>query len=280
MSFGIDTWIYSILPLDEAIKKIRSQGLDVIEYCYDHFRDVEGESARSADLCRRVLEVVDSYDVKAVQMHGPFGKHDVEIASPDPLVRSKALERAKMWIELTSLLDADVLVMHTAIANEVLAEGSNAAFDRSRRLNIEVFKELERFAGDRGVKIAVENRLEKIFAWRPFDLVDFVNALNSDIIGLCLDVGHANVNGINAADMAAMLRDLILATHLHDNDGSSDQHLPPLMGNIDWRSLLKSLRSYSRPLILEIREANDLKVDENNLTLSKVAMEHLLSGVD
>jgi len=278
-AFGIDTWIYSILPPEEAIKRIRSNGLSVVEYCYDHFRKME-EGVSPVEACRRVVEVASSYDVKAVQVHGPFGTYDAELASPEPSVKGRALEMTKTWVELTSLLGADVLVLHTAVASEDVSEGSNAMFERTKKLNIEAFRDVERLARDAGVKVAIENRLEKIFAWRPADLMDLVSALNSDHMGICLDVGHANVNGIKAAEMAEILQERVIATHLHDNDGYSDQHLPPLMGSIDWHALIKALGRYSKPLILEIRDAKDIRVDENNLTLSKVAMEHLLSKVD
>ncbi|MEM2921178.1 MAG: sugar phosphate isomerase/epimerase family protein [Candidatus Bathyarchaeia archaeon] len=276
-AFGIDTWIYSILPPSEAIKRIKSQGLDVVEYCYDHFRNLENESMDITETCRQVVEVANSYDVKAIQVHGPFGRFDVELASSDHSVRKKALDRAKMWMELTSLLGADVLVLHTAIVEEDILEGNNAMFEKARKSNLEAFRDLDKLAREEGVKVAIENRLEKIFAWRPVDLVEFINALNSDYMGICLDVGHANVNGIKAAEMVEIMRDLIIATHLHDNDGFSDQHLPPLMGCIDWEALVKALGRYPYPLILEIRDAKDIKIDENNLTLSKVAMDHLFS---
>ena len=49
------------------------------------------------------------------------------------------------------------------------------------------------------------------------------------------------------------LKNKILAVHLHDNDQSSDLHLLPFDGTIDWDKLLKHLKNanYQGPVTLE-----------------------------
>ena len=48
--------------------------------------------------------------------------------------------------------------------------------------------------------------------------------------------------------------DRLVAFHLHDNDGSEDQHLIPGEGKIDWRRVVAGLRAagYSGPLTMEV----------------------------
>ena len=50
-------------------------------------------------------------------------------------------------------------------------------------------------------------------------------------------------------------------SHIHDNHGDKDEHLPPYDGTIDWPSALKVLRSASSgelPLTLELKEKTGL----------------------
>ncbi|MEM1826897.1 MAG: TIM barrel protein, partial [Desulfurococcaceae archaeon] len=56
---------------------------------------------------------------------------------------------------------------------------------------------------------------------------------------ICFDVGHAHVNGYNLLEFYKYIRNYLGVVHLHDNDGTKDQHLPPYSGSVDWASLLK-----------------------------------------
>ena len=47
----------------------------------------------------------------------------------------------------------------------------------------------------------------------------------------------------------------LLHTHLHDNHGTHDEHLPPGEGRIDWRALLDLLEEagYTGARLIELR---------------------------
>ena len=73
-----------------------------------------------------------------------------------------------------------------------------------------------------------------------------------DFVGLCYDSGHAVLTGQD--DLIARHGDRLLVTHLHDNDGESDQHLLPGKGKIDWASELVAIKQsgYSGTINLEV----------------------------
>ncbi len=55
------------------------------------------------------------------------------------------------------------------------------------------------------------------------------------------------------------MKDRIRSTHVHGNDGASDEHLPPAPGtgsSIDWQKAMGLLRSRpgQYPLLLELKE--------------------------
>ena len=58
-------------------------------------------------------------------------------------------------------------------------------------------------------------------------------------MGMCFDIGHANTTGQIGAMLALEAR--FVNMHVHDNDGTGDQHLGLGYGNIDF-SVLRLLK--------------------------------------
>ncbi len=68
-----------------------------------------------------------------------------------------------------------------------------------------------------------------------------------------LDIGHFNLNHRSPAHFARVFRDRLGHVHLHDNDGTKDQHLPMGTGRVEWEPLLKELKGFYRGTVtLEI----------------------------
>jgi sugar phosphate isomerase/epimerase len=126
-----------------------------------------------------------------------------------------------------------------------------------------------------GVTIALEN-LAPVYPGP--DLLSFAPALvrsvaqrvGSPAVGVCLDVGHANVvAGIRHADPLDLIEPVLDRTvlfHLHDNYGARwgleappeldplrlDLHLSPGRGTVPWDRLAPALAGHHAPLVLEI----------------------------
>ena len=74
-----------------------------------------------------------------------------------------------------------------------------------------------------------------------------------DNVGVCLDLGHANITvGTDAA--IATLGRRIATVHVHDNHGIKDEHLWPGGGTIDWKATAEALQALATPpaTVLEI----------------------------
>ena len=71
-------------------------------------------------------------------------------------------------------------------------------------------------------------------------------------LGLCYDSGHGNIGGNGLAHLAEH-RERLLAVHLHDNDGGSDQLELPFTGSIPWleRAGLLASSAYTGCVSLE-----------------------------
>ena len=84
--------------------------------------------------------------------------------------------------------------------------------------------------------------------------------VDSSLVGLCLDTGHATIAG----DIFALVHKLgshLRLIHAHDNDGHSDIHRTPGDGVIDWERLLRDLVQvrFHGALILELSSAQDME---------------------
>ncbi|MDH3675082.1 MAG: TIM barrel protein, partial [Anaerolineae bacterium] len=86
---------------------------------------------------------------------------------------------------------------------------------------------------------------------------------------LCCDSGHANIGG-DRMDRLEPLKDRLLAVHLHDNDGASDQHNLPFDGTIDWSRLARLIAesSYAKCVNLEVKIHNT-GIEEEPIFLQK-----------
>jgi sugar phosphate isomerase/epimerase len=113
--------------------------------------------------------------------------------------------------------------------------------DLTLALNVEAFRRLGDLAGERGIRIGLEN-LARRGASMPYELLDLLAAIDHRAIGITLDTSHANIVGL---DFPATIRELgphLIATHISDNDGSGDQHRTPGSGTIDWPAVMEALR--------------------------------------
>jgi sugar phosphate isomerase/epimerase len=126
-----------------------------------------------------------------------------------------------------------------------------------------------------GVTIAVEN-LAPVYpgperlSHTPMTVRALVRRIGSAGLGICLDLGHANVVAdLRHADLLDMVRpvlDSVTVFHLHDNLGARrsgdapaeldplrlDLHLAPGRGTLPWSRVAPLLRNHAAPLVLEV----------------------------
>ena len=95
------------------------------------------------------------------------------------------------------------------------------------------------------VKIAIENMETRNEIWSAEDLISICRSLEP-MAGICLDTGHAFIAGEDIPSFIKKTGDLLIGTHIADNDGKEDLHLLPGFGKIKWEEVVKALKdSYS-----------------------------------
>jgi len=271
---GIDTWIYHpALSIEKILERVEEHGFKYVEYAYEHFKTIKEPEKQ----LKRLVEISSSYDLKPVQMHAPYGNEEYQLGAEDENLRKYALKKMIKWLEYTNMLNCEVYVIHVAMSKFSVNRSSIETFEKLVKRSLDYIRELARVAHDLGVKIAVENPLQKTFGATATDLIYLSKYTDPEVVGVCLDTGHAFLHGFNVGSMIRELGDMIIATHVHDNDGRLDYHWPPSMGCIDWRSVLKALEDigYNRPLILEVAGSKDLHMCENRIQLIRAWLNYM-----
>ena len=171
-------------------------------------------------------------------------------------VREDAMEQMRLAIEIAKQLKLDYGVIH--------ASGNNGgmAVDREVGRHYKALRRCAEFCKDSGMSLSIENAE----GFRNIKTcTDSIRALKAEglPVSMTFDTGHANFP-LNTAepgcapyasvtDAIENCIDLIDNIHLHNNDGTGDQHQGLTDGTIDLKSCIQRLRdlNYQGSISLE-----------------------------
>ena len=144
----------------------------------------------------------------------------------------------------------DLVVMHLTSKN-VAPKYNELGLDRIKRITD--------YAKEQGVKVAFENT--KIRGYLEYVLGN----IKDEHVGMCFDAGHFHAHFDDDFNHD-FVKNRIFAVHLHDNDKSSDQHLLPFDGTLNWNIVVDKLKdcNYSGPVTLELCYRNNYLEDDVN----------------
>lgn len=163
-----------------------------------------------------------------LSLHGPF--LDLNPMAFDSSVRRVTMARFNQAYEAACVLGADRVVFHSCMIPTVYFLQGWA-----ERM-IEFW--LEFFEGKSGIQVCMENVLDREAA----PLAEVVRGVGRPDFGICLDVGHAHCYSDLSLDAwLDALKGVVSHVHLHDNDGSHDQHRGLGRGTIDWGHVIARL---------------------------------------
>lgn len=142
--------------------------------------------------------------------------------------------------------------------------------------NAQMYLSLLPLAKECGVKIATENmwnwdssknEASKAACSDEVSFCDHLKAVNDEYMVACLDIGHAEMKGLNtsAEKMILALGDKLQALHIHDNDRWHDSHQIPGSMDIDFDKVVKALKhiKYKGYFTLEAGEYMRAYTQEN-----------------
>ncbi len=140
----------------------------------------------------------------------------------------------------------------------VIHLGSNPDRKRGLRSAMSALAQNRVLIEKQNIRIAIEV-VPTIWGDQVGDVVsDFetiFSAIDKPWLGVCLDYGHVWLNG-NVSEFIEKLGHKLMYTHVHDNDGKTDDHLGYGMGTIDWTSVLRETfkTGFHGPFVVEYPE--------------------------
>ncbi|WP_282000928.1 sugar phosphate isomerase/epimerase family protein [Geotalea uraniireducens] len=168
--------------------------------------------------------------------HAPF--IDLNPGSVERLIREVTRHRLDQVLKVAAILKPDVIVFHPGYDRWRYGENQ----ERWLAHSIETWQAVIAKAEPIGCTVAVEN----IFEEEPSTLRALFEALDHPQFRHCFDIGHWNLfHKVGLEEWFAELGSYIAETHIHDNRGTRDDHLPLGEGAIDFDRFFALMEQYA-----------------------------------
>lgn len=232
---AIWTSMFAELALPEALRVLHACGWAAFEVSTEHLVAIEQDKSPESRI-EEVCACAKSLGVRLPQAHALL---KADVAALDKTERERDLQRLMKHMDIAARLGVRVVVVHPGGKH-----GFTSRSERRRILedNAASFKKLGDHAGERGLRIGIENVCRRGGA-TPGELLELVDAADHPVLGVTLDTSHAQVAGLNLPAAIADIGSHLVGTHISDSDGSADQHLTPGGGTIDWPAVMHSLKA-------------------------------------
>ena len=168
-----------------------------------------------------------------VTFHGPF--MDLNPGAVDERVRELTLFRFRQLMELVPRFHPLAIVLHPGY-DRWRYDGD---VDLWLKNSLATWKLIIEKAEALPVRIALEN----VFDENPKPLRRLLEAIDSPLLGYCMDAGHGHL--FSEVPLVEWIEDLgarLMEIHIHDNHRRADEHLPLGQGNIDFPAIFSRIK--------------------------------------
>lgn len=241
MRFGVSTHLYHDARLDrDHLVEIAAHGFEAVEIFATRTHVDYHDAAAVTELGSHLRDA----GLAAHSVHGPITEGlngtvwgaSYSLATADEAARATAVAETLAAMRAAAALEAAFVVLHLGVPLAQQPDGRDNRRDAALR-SLEMLAES---AGPLGVRLALEvipNPISE--AERLVTLIE--DELEHPEIGICLDSGHAFLLG-DLADAIEAVSGHLVTTHLHDNRRTTDDHLVPFEGRIDWAEAAMTLQ--------------------------------------
>ena len=231
---GVSSTEFSAYRFDEVIAEVSK----VFEH-WEIFAEAEHRLPTVESLFR---EMMPSYNL-SYSIHAPIS--DINIASLNERIREDSILEILTTAETAASLGIELITIHPGLTSMSVPYMEEKAMEKAKRS----LSSIDRISSQYGVTIAVENMPSF-----PFMLGHTAEEMNELIgstnLGFCLDIGHGNTTG-QTDKLIKTFRDRLVNIHIHDNHGEMDEHLTLGEGDIDFKSIISSLKGYTGNYVIE-----------------------------
>ena len=178
-----------------------------------------------------------------ITLHGPYVH--LNPGSMDESIRLRTVEKYRRIFDIAGYLKPRTVVLHGGY-DEKRFRGEK---DRWLEQSLRTWDEFVKRAEELQTVIAVEN----VFERKPDTLRTLVESIDSPYFRCCLDSGHINIfSRVPLEEWFEEIGEFTEEVHLHDNNGTNDDHLPVGDGSIDFPLFFDLLREHTNDPIYTI----------------------------
>lgn len=188
------------------------------------------------DDIHRLRDGAEALGVQFVQAHSPAFE-TLETLDPreDPVQKTLGTIRS---IEICAELGIPMTVVHAGVKR-------NTPEEETFRLNKAFYEKLLTTMEKTGVMVLVENvgiadNQGRFYMNTAQRLLDFIEYFDHPLLGICWDIGHANVFAPQHDEICKLGKHL-KAIHYNDNDGKRDLHTAPFLATLDNDDAIRGL---------------------------------------
>lgn len=228
----------------KAVRMLAEAGFDCYDISlFDLIRDPNYEFCQEnwRETAHALRSVADEAGISCNQGHAPFPS-----STGDPEKDARLFDAIIRSMEIASILGAKVIIVHPKM--HMYYPGNAHTL---KQINIEFYRSLIPYCEKFNIKVATENMwqyargsqtiMDSVCA-SPEEFCDYIDSIGSPWITGCLDVGHTVLVHRDLPDMIRALgHDRLLALHVHDNDGTADNHAMPYQRSMDFPAMLQAL---------------------------------------
>jgi sugar phosphate isomerase/epimerase len=209
----------------------------------------EGRQKLTEENLPEAKEIVETTGL-VITIHLPYS--DLNLASLNQPIWEETVRQMKSCLDLAADFSR-LAVLHPGHLSPLGAQMPDAAWSQS----ILGIQQVCDHAAGLDMRIAVENmvNMPAILGRRPEEITGIIETVDRENVGFIFDVGHANTNG--NVESFLKIRDRIIHTHVHDNHGERDEHLPVGNGTVPWKKVASALKGYQGRIVTESRSLEE-----------------------
>ncbi len=232
MRFGVCTWIFGDMPVEQIADALARLGYDGMELMGD--LQAHRPAAIRAACGQAGLSVLS------------LTPDNVDLAHPDAAIRSAALDYYRRLIDFAHEVGCPIVSCHGAVGR-VRAITSQ---EQEYGYLLGGVATLAPLAADAGIRIAMEvlNRYESHLLNTAAQAVEFVQAVGHPSVGILLDAYHMNIEEANPAQAVEHAGQRLFLFHVADSNRAGLG-----LGHTDFPALAAALRriGYTGDVIVE-----------------------------
>lgn len=231
-------YLHQRFGLKKAIDILAEAGYDAIDF--SQFHETFYSDEYSDKYFSEIRKYAEDKGLYFNQSHAPFSSSfsDEEKTKERFYEITEAMKRA-------SILGVKNIIVHPCQHLKYDEEGNP---EKLFEYNMDFYGRLVPFCEEYGIKVALENMwqhtgmINHSTCSRPEEYIRYMDELNNDCFVACLDIGHTTLLREDPDIFIKKLgKERLKCLHVHDVDGTNDNHTLPFFGIVNWEKVMKAL---------------------------------------